>query len=271
MPTLLNQGTLLFTPEGGTQSTALSNVTSTTVNVSYGLSVAHGASPETFVVGDVITYSTVLTNTGSGTLNDVQIAVDLGNGALDYATGSAQAFVYNGTDIVAYPVTVEQQGSGLVFLFSDPLPGGSSVYLTYQAIVNATAGETVVSTATGSATDAGGTTLSDSDTATITRRLLSIVKSAPETASVGDTISYQFAITNTSAGAVSLDTLTDQLPLNFSFTGLTLTINSVNVPLVENVDYTVSPTGELVLSPTGAVAIPAGGIALLTVTGVITS
>ena len=68
MAILSNQGTLLFTPEGGAQRTVVSNITSTDLTVSYGLSVSHGATPTTFGTGDVILYTVVLRNTGSGTL-----------------------------------------------------------------------------------------------------------------------------------------------------------------------------------------------------------
>ena len=68
MATLFNQGTLRFTSQGGTQTSISSNITSTEFDITYGLSVAHGASPESYAIGDTIRYAVVLENTGSGTL-----------------------------------------------------------------------------------------------------------------------------------------------------------------------------------------------------------
>lgn len=271
MATLFNSGTLFYTPEGGVQSSAVSNVTTTTVDVSYGLQVAHGASPDSFAVGDIITYVVVIENTGSGSLVNASATVDLADGALDYLPDSAEAFLYTGSDAVAFPVTVT--AGSVIFDFPEAIPGGSTVILTYRAVVNASAGEAVVSTATVSANEgsAEGAAVSDSDTATIRRTVLSIVKSAPESAAVGDTISYLFTVNNASGGAVSIDALSDRLPDGFSFVSLTLAVNDVNVPLTEGVDYEIVGTGELRLDPVAEVRIPAGGTATVTVTGVVTA
>lgn len=271
MPTLYNRGTLFYTPLSGEQQTATSNTTSTTVDVSYSLNISHGASPETFANGDVITYSVVLDNSGSGSFVDAVVTVDLAGDVLDYLSGSAEAFLYNGEDVVAFPVTVEE--GSVIFRFPQSIPGGSIVLLTYRAAVTDAAGDTVVSTATVTARegDESGNVISDSDTATITRSALSIVKSAPEAAAVGDTISFLFTVSNTSSVPVSIDALNDRLPDNFNFTSLALAVNGVNVPLTAGVDYEIVATGELRVDPESEVTIPAGGTAVFTITGVVTA
>lgn len=270
MATFFNQGTLRFTPQGGTQTSIASNITSTEFDVTYGLLVSHGASPETYAIGDTIRYAVVLENTGSGSLVLPVVNVDLGGGVLDYVQGSATAFLYANGDVSEYPFTVTE--GSVIFSFSDPIPAGGIVFLVYDAIVNAGAGTTIVSTATGSANEgvATGPVISDSDTATITAAPISIVKSAPASAAVGDTISYQFAITNNTDAPIAFDQLTDQLAAQFSLTAVTLTVGGTTTPLVEGSDYTLVG-GLLTVDPALALDIAAGETVILTVTGVVTA
>ena len=271
MATLLNQGTLLFTPEGGTQSSVVSNTTSTDLTVSYGLSVSHSAAPTTYGTGDVILYTVVLRNTGSGTLILPTVTVDLGGDALTYLPGSAAAFLYDGTTLTDYPFTVS--GGSVVFSFSDALPAGDEVILYYRATVNATAGDSITSVATAVAYEgvATGPAVTDSDAVTITRAPISIVKSAPASAEVGDSVSYLFTVTNQTSGSITLDQLTDQLPEQFALTGVTLTIGGVVTPLVQGADYTVSATGLLTVAPAATLTLGAGETVLLTLNGVMTA
>jgi uncharacterized repeat protein (TIGR01451 family) len=270
MVTLFNQGTLRFTPRCGAQTSIVSNTTSTELEVAYGLEVSHGASPETYTNGDTIVYTVVLRNTGSGSLILPTVTVDLGGGALDYVGGSATAFLYANGDVTAYPFTVTE--GSVIFNFSEPLPTGGIVFLVYSAAVNETAQDTIVSTATGSASEgvATGPVISDSDTATITRVPLTILKSAPASASVGDTISYQFTITNNTADSIALDQLTDQLPEQFSLTAVTFTVNGSTFPLSEGSDYTLV-NGLLTIDPAQSFILSAGETVIVTVTGVITA
>ena len=87
---------------------------------------------------------------------------------------------------------------------------------------------------------------------------LTVVKSAPESAEVGETISYRFTLTNNSAGTIAFDNLSDQLPANFSFTGVTLTVAGTAVALTEGTDYTVSTGNLFTLSPVIPPSIPEG-------------
>lgn len=270
MPTLLNQGTLRFTPHGGTQTSISSNITSTEFDITYGLRVSHGASPEVYAVGDTIRYAVVLENTGSGNLILPVITVDLGGGALDYVEGSATAFLYANGDVREYPFTVTE--GSVTFRFSEPLPAGGIVFLVYDAVVNDSAGGTIVSTATGSANEgvATGPVISDSDTATITAAPVSIVKSAPDSVSIGDTISYRFTITNNTAAPIALDQLIDQLPEQFSLTAVTFTANGSTLTLNEGSDYTLVD-GLLTVDPAQSFVLAAGDTVTVSVTGVITA
>ncbi|MBQ9778242.1 MAG: hypothetical protein IJW22_04875 [Clostridia bacterium] len=272
MATLQNQGTLRFTPEGGMQSTAVSNITSTVFDVSYGLRVTHGVAPSLFGNGETLRYVVVMENTGSGMLSAPEIRVDLAGGVLSFVPDSAEAFLYTGADLVALPFAVSEDGSGLVFTFAQEIPAGGSILLVYDAIVSALAtGDNIASTAIGTANE-GDTTaaISDSDIATATRRPLSIVKSAPATAVVGESIQYTFTITNSLSTPIFLDDLSDQLPDGFRFTGISLSIAGTEVPLVAT-DYTLTPEGLLTLDPAATVILPAGEQAIVTVTGVVSA
>lgn len=272
MATLINQGTLLFTPYCGTQQSLTSNITTTEVSVSYGLEVSHAATPTTFAVGDTIFYTILLRNTGTGTLYNPFAVVNATGGELTYVEGSATAFLYANGEVSAVPVTVTQ-GTPITFDLDTVIPAGGFVYIGYEAVVESATDNEIVSTAQGGASEGSetGPTVTDSDTATITRPLLTIVKDAPETASVGDGIAYRFTVTNNSGAPIVLDQLTDQLPDGFSFTSATLTVNGIAVPLEAGVDYTLSATGLFTLDPIALITLPAGAVALLTLNGVVTA
>ncbi|MBQ2757070.1 MAG: hypothetical protein IJF31_01170 [Clostridia bacterium] len=272
MATLINQGTLSFTPASGTQQSLVSNTTTTQVSVTYGLEVSHAATPTTFAVGDTIVYTVLLRNTGTGTLYNPFVTVDVTGGTLSLVPESAAAFLYANGNVEAVSVTATQ-ASPMTFVLDTVIPAGGSVYLTYSAVVTSAEGNQIVSVATGGANEGSptGQTINDSDSATITRVLLSVVKNAPATAEVGDSISYQFTIVNTSGTAVTLDSLTDALPEGFSFTTATLTVDGVEIPLTAGTDYTVNEQGVFVFDPTAQITLPAGGTAVLTLNGVVTA
>lgn len=270
MATLRNQGTLLFTPQSGTQSSAVSNTTTTDLTVNYGLEVTHGASPLSFTDGSEIVYTVILRNTGSGALALPRVTVDLGGGALDYKEGSATAFLYANGDATAYPFSVSV--GSVIFSFTDPIPAGGIAILTYTATVNDTAADEITSTATATAYEgvATGPAVTDSDSVTVTRMPITIVKSAPATAEIGDTISYVFEITNNTTAPIGWDSLTDQLPEQFNLTAVTLTSDGMTRPLTEGVDYTLV-NGLLTVVPCFTLALSGGETLLLTVTGVLSA
>ncbi|MBQ9801911.1 MAG: DUF11 domain-containing protein [Clostridia bacterium] len=272
MATLINQGTLYFTPHCGSQQSLDSNITETEVRVCYGLEVIHAVTPATFAVGDTVFYTVLLRNTGTGTLYNPFVVVDFEGGELSLVPGSATAFLYANGDVTAVPVTATQ-ASPITFTLDTTIPAGGFVYLNYSAVVESATDDEIVSTARGGANQGSedGPTISDSDTATITREMLTIVKSAPDTANVGDTIVYRFVITNSSAAPITLDRLTDLLPDSFSFTAATLSVNGVNFPLAAGVDYTVTDEGLFTLDPAALVVLPAGAEAVLTLSGVVTA
>jgi uncharacterized repeat protein (TIGR01451 family) len=276
MATIFNQGTLTFTPEGGTQTTVSSNMTGTELTVTYALNVSHAASPQTYTEGDTVRYTVAMSNEGTGTLTAPTVTVDLAGGALQYLPGSAVALLYNGDTLVQVPFTVT--AGSLIFDLDTVLPAGSTLYITYDVTVDQSAlpaeqvSCTLVSTAVGTANEgsATGPVITDSDTATITCVPVSIVKSAPENVHVGDTATFTFTLSNNTASPVEINSLVDQLPAQFDLTAVTLTQGGVTTPLVAGTDYTLSGT-TLTVSPAATLALGGGEDAIVVITGVITA
>lgn len=272
MAILQNQGTLFYTLVTGEQQSLTTNITETAVEVNYGLAVYHGVTPDTFAVGDALSYTVVLQNTGSGTLYTPNVGITVTGGTVTLVPGSVTAYLLTADDVAAVPVIVTG-GAPFGFVLDTAIPASALVYLNYEVTVAGAVADVLVSTATGGA-NAGspaGPILTDSDTAIARRQTLSVVKSAPEEASVGDTIAYCFVITNSGEESLTIDGLTDQLPEGFSFTGVALVVGGVIVPLVAGVDYTVTPDGLFTLTPSAPISLPAGTTAQLTITGVVTA
>ncbi len=169
----------------------------------------------------------------------------------------------------AYPVTYT---AGAEILYTTLLRNtGSGTYFLPEIVSDLGGGKLNYVTDSGHEGSATGTVDTATDSATITETPLTVVKSAPESAEVGETISYRFTLTNNSAGTIVFDNLSDQLPANFSFTGVTLTVAGTAVALTEGTDYTVSTGNLFTLSPVIPPSIPEGGTAILTLTGVVTA
>ncbi len=271
MSIIINHGTLLFTPEGGQQTSVSSNEAATELNVSYELEVSYGASPDTFVPGATILYTAVIRNTGTGTLQNPVVTADMGGGALVCVDDSAAAFLACDSGISQVPVAVVS-GCATTFSLSCDLPAGGVIVLTYNATVAATDESSITACIEVSA---GEPQVEKNCTATaettITRSALSLVKSAPGCAEIGENVAYTFTVTNYGAEAVTLDQLTDQLPANFVCDSVGLTIGGVEQTLTQGTDYTVSAANLFTLNPAGTLTVPASGCAVLTLGGSFTA
>ena len=265
MPTITNFGTMNYTV-GGQNETLSSNTISTDLNVSYNSNMVKGASQSEFAPGDTITYQIRTTNTGTGTFYNLSLSDNLGSATtvkpLAYVENSVSAFLYNGAGtLVSSPaVTVSTDENGnAVFSVAGSVPEGYVLVLTYDATVNSTLETTVTSvtnTATFNANEGGVTGAAYSNTAstTINRETVTIVKSA-NAASVtpGDDLVYTFTLTNIGTNEVSVSSLTDQLPANFTpENAITVTIGANTVTYLKDTDFTVSDSNNLVIAPAAA-------------------
>lgn len=265
MPKITNFGTMNYTV-GGQNETLSSNTISTDLNVSYNSNMVKGASQSEFAPGDTVTYQIRTTNTGTGTFYNLSLSDNLGSATtvkpLAYVENSVSAFLYNaaGTLVSSPAVTVSADENGnVVFSVAGSVPEGYVLVLTYDATVNSTLETTVTSvtnTATFNANEGGVTGAAYSNTAstTINRETVTIVKSA-NAASVtpGDDLVYTFTLTNIGTNEVSVSSLTDQLPANFTpENAITVTIGANTVTYLKDTDFTVSDSNNLVIAPAAA-------------------
>jgi uncharacterized repeat protein (TIGR01451 family) len=156
------------------------------------ISLVKTANPQAFVnVGETITYTFTITNTGNVTLTNVVIN--------DPLTGSV--------DLAVTPSTLAPTQTGTA----------TATYAITQADIDA--GQ-VLNTATATGEDPGGDTVEDTDDETIQgpkqEPAITVVKTAdPQTYSaVGDIITYTFSVTNT--GNVTLTNVVINDPLTGS-------------------------------------------------------
>ena len=124
-----NSASTIYNINGGASETATSNVLPINFQDSTGLTLTKTASPETFSVGEIITYTIRITNNSSSFLNGVRIIDNLGGGNLAYVLSSASlnagSTTYPVTPIATNPLTFTLQ----------QLASGATMTLTYRAQV----------------------------------------------------------------------------------------------------------------------------------------
>ena len=130
MATITNQGSASFQFENeGEIITITSNENQVTLNNSTGLNIKKTSSQETFLPGEIITYTIQITNNSNQYLTGVRIIDDLANNNLAYVLGSAKLSIgtltYSVAPIATTPLTFTLQ----------QLNTGQTMYLTYDAQV----------------------------------------------------------------------------------------------------------------------------------------
>ncbi|WP_420819544.1 DUF7507 domain-containing protein [Paenibacillus pinistramenti] len=174
------------------------------------------------IVGDLITYTVVLSNTGTASASSVVLSDALPAGT----TFVAGSVVVAGVTRPSYNITAGIPIGTLVF--------GTSVTVTYQArVTSLPTPQTIPNQANAAFTFqsvAGGSTISGvipSNTVTLPvySPVLGMVKSASTVnATVGDTVVYTVQITNTgNIGAVT--TFTDNIPAGSTYVPGSFTVN----------------------------------------------
>ncbi|MBR3971745.1 MAG: DUF11 domain-containing protein [Ruminococcus sp.] len=283
MATILNNFATLTYNSGEDTEAATSNVVSTNLLESAGVSAEKFTANSTWRPGENLTYFVTVTNTGTEPIENVTVTDDLG-GETDtpmfYVQGSAR--VIAGIEVTEVTPT---DTNPLVIPVADTLLPGESVIVLYVARVNATIEDDVNSitntaTAQGEGTACGGGDATDESSVTLPREdfaQVNLLKAVDKAViSCGDTLTYTFSIENSGNIPATNVVITDTLPEGFVITSVQSVTNGVTTVYDEG-DYTVSADNTLIL-PTGAgvtITVPArtdagNGLTTVIVTGIVT-
>ena len=288
---LLNRAQLSYT-FSGSEGSAVSNQTTTTLLDQYTMSVTKDTLTPEVRAGGNATYIVRVDNNGAGTLSDITVRDNLGagrhhesdrdrghesNAPLTYVEDSA-VFYLNGTEVDG---TAQTNRRGVTFETDTPLEPGDNLLIIYAATLDPAQTERVRNTATVTASTGSSSDreITECDTATvrpITFASVSMFKSADrDTVVSGDTLTYTFTLMNTGFDAANEITLTDEFPEEFTVTSVSYTSDCDTTP-VSSDDYSID-RDTLTLPASGSdlvIRVPAAthagpGITTITVTGTI--
>ena len=268
--TITNEAEVEYQFDGSSETmTAQSNVNSIILQDGSLLGLSKTASPTTFLAGDIITYTLVITNNSGSFLNGVRIIDNLGGGNLAYVSGSGRLTTssqsYPVNPIATNPLTFTLQQLGV----------GATMTLTYRAQVIFNLPSSVTSivnnvngigyTSTGTITGSTSTTIQKKNSVD-----LSIVKSASEeSVQSNESFSYFLTLNNNNSVSATAISVIDQLPSNFLLTEVRLRIGSGPNNVLSATDYILS-SSNLFSLPSGSgpdVTVPANSATLVTLTG----
>lgn len=269
MATIMNNATATYTGSDSIERTITSNDLDITYNTSSGISIVKTASPTTFSVGSIVTYTIKITNTSSTYFTGVRIIDNLGGGNLAYVTSSARLTTstqtYAVSPVATNPLTFTLQQLGV----------GASMTLTYKAqvVFNLPSSVTEITnivegigyTASGTVTGFSNSTITRNSTNTV-----EISKSASASTVVpNQTFTYYLTITNGESSAVTITGITDNLPSAFTLSSLKLKVGSGSETTLVSSDYTLSSSNELVVSKNNGaeITVPSNGTTVLSITG----
>lgn len=238
------------------------------------LSASKNTTANAYVVGDTITYSVGIVNSGNIAFTGLTLTDDLG--AYTFGVGTNYPLTYEPNSLLVYVNGVIQVGA--VATAGPPLtitginiPAGGNVVVIYEATVNEYATPTIGGTITNTATITGGGLLSDiSDSETVpvsTEAFLSINKSvSPESVVENGQLTYTFVIQNTgNTAAVATDNIIVTDEFNPVLSNITVTFNGVL--WTENVEYTYDESTGLFQTVTSQITVPAASFTQNSTTG----
>jgi len=269
--TITNTSSASYQLEGSTEIlSTTSNVQSTVLENTQGLTLTKTASVQEFSVGEIVTYTITITNNSGQFLNGVRIIDNLGGGNLAYVVGTGRLTVgtltYAVTPVATNPLTFTLQ----------QLNVGATMTLTYncQVIFNLpTSVQTITNAVQGIGYTSTGT-VTGFTSATIKKKEfdgnLSLNKSANRTnVFPGQVFSYILTLTNNTVTTANAISIVDQLPANFVVTSVTLRIGSGATIELTDEEYTLIGTNQITVpSTTGpSIIVPAGQTAIVTITG----
>ena len=238
------------------------------------LSASKNTTADAYVVGDTITYSVGIVNSGNIAFTGLTLTDDLG--AYTFGAGTNYPLTYEPNSLLVYVNGVIQVGA--VATAGPPLtitginiPAGGNVVVIYEATVNEYATPTIGGTITNTATITGGgllSNISDSETVPVsTEAVLSINKSvSPESVVENGQLTYTFVIQNTgNTAAVATDNIIVTDEFNPVLSNITVTFNGVL--WTENVEYTYDESTGLFQTVTSQITVPAASFTQNSTTG----
>lgn len=274
MPTTVTNSTSTEYQFSGSSDvlTTQSNVHDVILQDPTGITLSKTSNTNSFVVGQIITYTVEITNNSSQFFNGVRIIDNLGGGNLAYVLGSATLTVGS----LTYPVTPISTNP-LTFTLQE-LNVGSTMILRYncQVIFNLPSSvNNITNTVQGIGYTSTGT-ITGFATNTISRNSsqeLEISKGSTLSSVLPNQVfSYLITITNNTSTSATLNTITDQLPGNFVITNISVKVGTNPTINLSESDYVLSSTNNLTIpSPTGPIlTVPSNGETLITITGYLT-
>ncbi|PFL21912.1 cell surface protein [Bacillus cereus] len=203
-----------------------SNLVSTQIN-NANLTLTKSTNKQFATIGETISYTILITNSGNTAATNVQLTDPLPNGTiLTPGTVTLNGVLQNVDSLVALPIGT--------------IPGGATFTLSFQVtVINITAQNPIINNAfvsylysvNPSLPPTSKTANSNSVTSTIRLANLQATKSVDKTfAEVGDVLTYTFALTNDGNVAANNVLLSDSIANGTAFVPNSVTINNVAQP-----------------------------------------
>ncbi|SCC13493.1 DUF7507 domain-containing protein [Bacillus wiedmannii] len=203
-----------------------SNLVSTQIN-NANLTLTKSTNKQFATIGETISYTILITNSGNTAATNVQLTDPLPNGTiLTPGTVTLNGVLQNVNSLVALPIGT--------------IPGGATFTLSFQVtVINITAQNPIINnafasylyTVNPSLPPTSKTANSNSVTSTIRLANLQATKSVDKTfAEVGDVLTYTFSLTNDGNVAANNVVLSDSIANGTAFVPNSVTINNVAQP-----------------------------------------
>lgn len=221
---LSNQGTAAFTftlPDGRTlNGSATSNTVIIPVSAP-NLSTVKSSTSTAVAVGDTITYTTAITNTGIDPVSNAVFTDPIPTGT---------SFIAGSVTVDGAPRTTASPISGVTI---GTIPAGATVTVAFNVTVISLPSPSVLnnqSSVTFTSGSFSGVSLSNILPIPVYQPILAGVKSASTSnATVGDTVSYTVVLTNTGSDGADV-VLSDTIPAGTSFVPNSVLVNGASVP-----------------------------------------